>query len=165
MCLGVKRDPKRFPLAHFKGGEPTNTLSALGKNSMEADTRAFTALMKHLKQVDSQVHTVIAVQIENEVGTLDAASSWGGWPNRAMRDYSPMANKAFASNVPQALLQYMKKNKKTQQPAVRTAWEAQGCKMQGTWEEVFDITDPAHPLEVKHVQVDERERWKWNFHT
>ena len=60
----VKRNPKRFPLAHFKGGEPTNTLSALGKNSMEADTRAFTALMKHLKQVDSQPYTVDAPQME-----------------------------------------------------------------------------------------------------
>lgn len=159
----VKRNPKRFPLAHFKGGEPTNTLSALGKNSMEADTRAFTALMKHLKQVDSQAHTVIAVQIENEVGTLDAASSWGGWPNRAMRDYSPLADKAFESDVPRELLQYLKKNQKTLQPAVRTAWEAQGCKMQGTWEEVFGTTDPAHPIEADHGQLDESERWKWQF--
>lgn len=159
----VKRNPKRFPLAHFRGGEPTNTLSALGKNSMEADTRAFTALMHHLKQVDGQVCTVIAIQIENEVGTLDAASSWGGWPNRAMRDYSPMADKAFGSDVPQALLQYLKKNRNTLQPAVRTAWEAQGCKMQGTWEEVFGVTDPARPLEVEHGEVDESERWKWQF--
>ncbi len=45
----VKRSPKRFPLACFKGGEPTNTLSALGKNTLEADKRAFCRLMEHIK--------------------------------------------------------------------------------------------------------------------
>jgi hypothetical protein len=159
----VKRDKKRFPLAHFKGGEPTNTLSALSKNAMEADTRAFAALMRHIKEVDGDENTVIAIQIENEVGTLDAASSWGGWPNRAMRDYSPLADKAFASPVPQALMHYLKAHQKRLQPAVKTAWEARGCKMIGTWEEVFGKSDPEHPVEVKHDSVGEEERWKWQF--
>ena len=42
----VKHDTKRFPLAHFKDGEPIAALSALGKNAMKADTRAFGELMK-----------------------------------------------------------------------------------------------------------------------
>jgi hypothetical protein len=159
----VKHDTKRFPLAHFKDGEPIAALSALGKNAMEADTRAFGELMKYVRHEDSIAHTVIAVQIENEVGTLDAASSWAGGPNRAMRDYSPLANKHFREQVPEELINYMKTHKKQLQPALLTAWEQQGCRSKGLWEEVFGCSDKDNPLEVKHDNVAEDERWKWQF--
>lgn len=159
----VKHDTKRFPLAHFKDGEPIAALSALGKNAMKADTRAFGELMKYVRHEDSIAHTVIAVQIENEVGTLDAASSWAGGPNRAMRDYSPLANKHFREQVPEELINYMKTHKKQLQPALLTAWEQQGCRSKGSWEEVFGCSDKDNPLEVKHDNVAEDERWKWQF--
>lgn len=152
-----------IPLACFKGGEPTNTLSALGKNTLEADKRAFCRLMEHIKKVDETEHTVIAVQIENEVGTLDAASAWGGWPNRAMRDYSTLADKVFDSPVPPELINYLKAHHQELQPALRTVWEKNGCRERGTWEEVFGRSLTEEPLEVAHDSVADGERWKYLF--
>jgi len=59
---------------------------------MEADIKAFTAVMRYLKQADTQ-HTVIMMQVENESG------AWG-----SVRDYSPLAQKLFDAPVPAELL-------------------------------------------------------------
>jgi len=158
----VKRNPKRFPLACLRDGEVMNTLSALGNETRQADCRALSALMQHLNEADAQ-YTVIAIQLENEVGTLDAASAWGGWENRAMRDYSPAANKAFNANVPQALTTYLKAHRHKLQPAIRTAWEAKGRRMSGTWEEVFGHSDREHPLTVADSTLKDDERWKEEY--
>ena len=55
--------------------------------ALEADIKAFKALMGHLKTADTQ-HTVLMVQVENEAGT------WGG-----VRDYSPAAQKLSKSGA------------------------------------------------------------------
>src|SRR5271157_1482802 len=39
--IWVKQDPKRFPRVIEKGGDPVEILSTFGKESMEADARAF----------------------------------------------------------------------------------------------------------------------------
>lgn len=88
----VKSDTKRFPRLQRRDGRPTMTLSPLGEATLEADRRAFVALMRHLRQADVQ-HTVIMVQVENEVGTHGVA-----------RDYSPTAEALFAQPVPDAVL-------------------------------------------------------------
>jgi hypothetical protein len=81
---------------------------------MEADAKAFTEVMKYLKQADPQ-HTVILVQVQNEPG------SWG-----SVRDYSKTAQKLFEQAVPEALLT----------PEVLKALNVSpGAK--GTWTEVF----------------------------
>lgn len=103
----VKQNPKRFPLAHFKDGQPIAALSTLGTESVKADAKAYRAMMQHLKEIDGEQHTVLMIQIENEMGTLDQMSMYMRGNNRAMRDYSPLANKAFESEVPAALMQYL----------------------------------------------------------
>ena len=133
----VKQNPKRFPLASLKGGQPLGALSTLSTESRNADAKAYAAMMQHLKEIDSDQHTVLMIQIENEIGTLDQISTYMRSPNRAMRDYSPMADKAFAGKVPDALLQYLKKNQKSLHPAIAEVWQAQGRRGSGTWEEVF----------------------------
>jgi len=60
--------------------------------TLAADKRAFSALMRHLREADA-LRTVIMVQVENEPGT------WG-----AVRDYSPAAQKLFEGPVPAELL-------------------------------------------------------------
>ena len=40
---------------------------------MKADSRAFAALMRHIREVDGQEHTVVLMQIENEPGLQGAA--------------------------------------------------------------------------------------------
>ena len=88
----VKLNNARFPRVVTKTGDTLNSLSPLGKETLNADKKAFLALMNHLKKVDEK-HTVIMVQVQNEAGT------WG-----ADRDYSDMANKLFNAAVPHELV-------------------------------------------------------------
>jgi beta-galactosidase GanA len=93
----VKFDIKRFPHMLDKNGKVTYCLSPLGEETLKADRKAFVALMSHVKQIDEQQHTVIMVQVENEVGTFGNA-----------RDYGPKAEAAFRQQVPQAVLAHKK---------------------------------------------------------
>jgi len=95
MPLWMKQDPARFPRMIGANGRPVDSPSPFSKEALEADKRAFVALMRHLKKIDPQ-HTVIMVQVENEAGT------WG-----AIRDHSPAAQKAFESPVPAEVLSAM----------------------------------------------------------
>jgi hypothetical protein len=122
----VKTNQPRFPLVQDEKGQGLPTLSTLGDATRDADARAFAALMKHIREVDGEAHTVIMMQVENEVGVLGQS-----------RDHSPAANKAFAGPVPKEFLDYLQKNKETLIPELRKRWEAAGFKTSGSWEEVF----------------------------
>ena len=89
----VKLDNKRFPRVVAADGRTLNSLSPLGQATLEADSKAFVQLMRHLRQVDPQ-RTVIMVQPQNEPGTYGAP-----------RDFSPLAQRAFDAAVPEALVQ------------------------------------------------------------
>lgn len=82
--------------------------------------------MKHIADIDKEEGTVIMIQIENEIGMLENA-----------RDYSKEANALFNAPVPAELMKYLQKNKKMLHPEMLRKWESQGCKKQGTWQEVF----------------------------
>ena len=92
----MKADPLNYPLMLAANGRPVGSASPFSNERLEADKRAFVALMRHLKKTDRQ-HTVLMVQVENESGT------WG-----AIRDFSPAAQKAFDSPVPADILAAMK---------------------------------------------------------
>ncbi|HEV2273080.1 MAG TPA: DUF5597 domain-containing protein [Acidobacteriaceae bacterium] len=121
----VKSDTKRFPRVVIDGNE-VNILSTLGGATRAADARAFAALMGHLKQVDGQQHTVLMMQVENEVGVLGAS-----------RDHSPAAEKEFAGAVPEELTRYLASHRETLFPDLLALWEENGAKTSGTWEEIF----------------------------
>jgi beta-galactosidase GanA len=87
----VKGDPKRFPRMITKDGKTHYVLSPHGRTTLDADKRAFVALMRHIREIDPR-HTVIMVQVENEVGSY-------GSP----RDFSPHANRLFAGPIPAEL--------------------------------------------------------------
>jgi hypothetical protein len=89
----IKTDPHKFPRMINSSGEPLDVLSANSRSNMEADKAAFTALMRHLKSIDADDHTVLMVQAENESGSIGT-----------VRDFSPDANASFASPVPADLL-------------------------------------------------------------
>ena len=162
----VKTDAKRFPRIKFKNGEEDITLSTLGTESRKADANAFAHLMRHIKEVDKQ-HTVIMMQIENEIGTVDMRATFQGLPNGAMRDYSDLANKAYKSQVPAALINYLKQHKKELHPAILNAWNAHGNKERGTWEEVFgeSKTDPTTDWHTKFSFLTEEIFNAWNYAT
>ena len=77
--LWVKTDQQRFPRAQNKEGNRLDILSTLSQTNLNADARAFAALMRHVRQVDGAAHTVLMVQVENEVGVLgDSRRPVGG---------------------------------------------------------------------------------------
>lgn len=94
----VKSDTTTYPRMLSKSGVPIDVLSPNAPANLDADRTAFTALMKHLKQVDTQ-HTVILMQVENESGSLGL-----------VRDFSPMAQKIFDAPVPASLMRALHKS-------------------------------------------------------
>ncbi len=88
----VKADSRRFPRAKDKNGRTLEILTTFSDAGRDADSRAFAALMRHIRDVDAQSHTVLMMQVENEVGVLGDS-----------RDRSAAANAAFASPVPAEL--------------------------------------------------------------
>lgn len=64
----VKLHPETYHIAHSRDGGRVASMSPLCEATLKADCKAFSALMAHLKQVDGDTGTVIAVQVENEIG-------------------------------------------------------------------------------------------------
>ncbi|MDN5286592.1 MAG: hypothetical protein JWR38_2866 [Mucilaginibacter sp.] len=88
----MKRDAAKYPNITGRNGQPADSPSPNVKATLEADIKAFKAVMDYLKKTDPQ-HTVIMVQVENEAG------SWG-----SVRDYAAPAQKLFEGPVPADLL-------------------------------------------------------------
>ena len=108
----VKFDNRRFPRMVGKDGKTSYCLSPFGEQTLAADRKAFVALMTHLAQADATRHTVIMMQVENEVGTYGLA-----------RDFGAKAQAAFERPVPAEVLAH--------QPApVKHA-------ASGSWREVY----------------------------
>lgn len=122
----VKSDQKRFPRAELGSGRSIEVLSTLSEENQKADSRAYRAFMHHLREVDSAQHTVIMIQIENEVGVLGDS-----------RDRSEVANEAFSRAVPTQLTDYLQTHKTALRPELKKVWDANGDKTNGTWSELF----------------------------
>jgi hypothetical protein len=110
----MKHEPVKYPVIVGKNGQPVDSPSPHTQAGMEADAKAFAAIMGHLKNADPH-HTVIMVQVENEPG------AWG-----SVRDYSSTAQKLFEGQVPAELLK----------PAILKELN-KPVVLKGTWQEVF----------------------------
>jgi beta-galactosidase GanA len=84
----VKRDNAKYPRLVGPNGEVRDTMSPFGAATLAADKAAFSVLMRHLKAADPR-HTVLMVQVENEINAYGSA-----------RDYSPEATRLFEGPVP-----------------------------------------------------------------
>lgn len=104
----VKEDVQKYPRMIDQTGSPIRVLATHVEATQAADARAFAAFMRHLKALDGEQHTVIAVQVENEAGVLGTD-----------RDHSESANRLFAQAVPAA------------------AAKAFGKSASGNWNQVF----------------------------
>lgn len=93
----VKLDDKRFPRLVKADGQRSTVLTPLARTTLEADRKAFVALMTHLKAADPQ-RTVIMIQVENETG------SYG-----SVRDWSKAAQKVFDGPAPAELVKALGK--------------------------------------------------------
>lgn len=122
----INRDQNRFPRAVQADGTTLDILSALSANNLDADAGAFVALMRHLRAIDSAAHTVVMVQVENEIGMIPEA-----------RDHSAGADAAFNAPVPAALTDYLREHRNTLAPQLRKAWEDHGSKTGASWPDTF----------------------------
>lgn len=104
----VKSNTAKYPRVIRADGQPIDVLSPLSRNTLEADKAAFTALMRHLKEMDGAQHTVIMIQVENESGNIGS-----------VRDFSDEANHRFTGPVPEDLVSITGKRP-------------------GTWKQLFD---------------------------
>lgn len=118
----VKADTQRFPRAQAADGTPLEILSTFGTETNRSDSRAFAALMEHVREKDQDRQTVLMVQVENEVGYLGPE-----------RDRSPEANRQFAGFVPQDLVRALMARRTELSPELASHFNPQGR----TWHEVF----------------------------
>jgi len=118
----VKSAPTRFPRAESADGRPLEILSTLSPENRRCDSRAFAALMRHLREKDSDQHTVLMVQVENEVGYLGQG-----------RDRSAEANRLFRGPIPEALVRTLLARRLQLAPELAAHFNELGH----TWKEVF----------------------------
>ena len=162
----VKRDVERFPRVEVKGGSgiemgtlggfpcppakdcaggPSSVhaieiMSPFGEAGLAADARVFAALMRHLRQIDGARHTVLLVQVENEVAMVEDAA-----------DRSAVAQRARALAVPKDLVDALVARRAQAAPPLAASvapspgvvhlWSAAGARTSGTWSQLFGEAD------------------------
>ena len=124
----VRKSVDRFPRASLSSSGNREHISPFSTAIRDADARAFSALMKHLREVDSESRTVIMVQVQNEVGILGDS-----------RDRSRIASQQFEAQVPNEVFAALEADTELR---LATAWEEQGGQTRGNWADIFgDSTD------------------------
>jgi len=136
----VKRDVQRFPRVEVKGGRTIEILSPFGEAGLAADARVFAALMRHLRQIDGARHTVLLVQVENEVAMVEDAA-----------DRSAVAQRARAAAVPKDLVDALVAGRAQAAPPLAASvapspgaghlWTTAGARTAGTWSQLFGEAD------------------------
>lgn len=121
----VKKDHKRFPRVKTHDGYEIANLSSFCEETLNADRRAFCKLMEAIREEDAQEKTVIAVQIQNELGIV----------GRTIRDYSDAANAVYAEKVPVCVVEALKNGADTDQPVID--WKECGALEDGNWWQLF----------------------------
>ncbi|NVM77498.1 hypothetical protein FHW83_003316 [Duganella sp. SG902] len=131
----VRRDTARFPrvvakrskpeFMSYEGAMPMAVLTPFSAQLQTAERRAFTAFLAHLKAIDPQ-HTVILIQVDNEVGMLGDS-----------RDRSKLAQAAWDAQVPASLMNHLERHRGTLRPELLAIWGRQQFRRGGTWEQVF----------------------------
>ena len=124
--LWMKTNAKRFPRTLDTAARSQEIFSAFGKETLEADKKAFAALMHHIKETDAIDKTVLMMQVENEIGMLPTA-----------RELSNTADNFFNAKVPSQLMDYLQKNKNSLVPEFKQRWEQQNFKQNDTWKNTF----------------------------
>ncbi len=86
----IKKDTKRYFRSQKVNGETINTISPLCQAAVEKDANALAHILAHIKLIDEGQNSVIAIQVENEIGLLGTD-----------RDYSQPAEDEFGKPVPE----------------------------------------------------------------
>ena len=112
----VKLDLARFPRVESEAGMKTKILSMFKSDVLSVEINAFKTFMKFIKDFDEKEQTVLAIQVENEVGILGPA-----------RDFRKEAGEVYKGYINEDLIENIKSNSTTNLIAADN----------GNWEEVF----------------------------
>lgn len=126
-------EPKGVPAFSYEGATVKPVLSAFSAELLDADARAFEALIRHLVAADPE-GTVVMVQVENESGLLTDS-----------RDRGSLAEAAWSAPVPSELLDHVR-TVTPEASSARALWEANGAPEAGTWSRVFGDTPAAEEV-------------------
>lgn len=88
----IKLDPKTYRLVIGADGAVLPALSPHCEATLDRDKKAFVKLMQFLKEYDEKQHTVLAVQIENEMGCAGTD-----------RDYAREVEDDYRKQLPEVL--------------------------------------------------------------
>ncbi|MCL2092849.1 MAG: DUF5597 domain-containing protein [Treponema sp.] len=133
----VKSNPGRFKRVISHDGNSLFVLSSHCEENLKADCRAFSALMKHLKTINSD-ETLLAVQVQNEPGIA----------GRSYRDFGQEAERDYQAPVPQGLLDRIALHP---DDYLYKQWEKKGCKRGVSWEETFGVKEGSENLSAYSI--------------
>lgn len=89
----IVADEKAYPRAVDADGIlHHNAMSYNYEAAVEREIAAFRAFMQHIREVDAQSHTIIMIQVENEIAVFGVDRR----NPKLWRDHTPAANKLFA---------------------------------------------------------------------
>jgi len=136
----VRADSRRFERADrgpaplpapltYEGSMPRPTLSVFSIALRDADEAAYAALLAHIARVDAE-HTVILMQVENEVGLLGAS-----------RDHSAAAMSSWMSPIPSQLIQAVENNPGDFREDI-VALFAESAPADWSWQDRFGDSNP-----------------------
>ena len=127
----VKNDRATHKRAIGLSGEECYTITPFSEATRQADIRALTAVLRHIREIDETERTVIMMQVENEPGLMGTD-----------RDHSEQANRLFEGPVPAELMSYLVKHRDRVSDSMRAQWAKTKFRPSGTWSEVFGRMAP-----------------------
>lgn len=91
----IVADEKTYPRAVDADGIPHhNAISYDYEPVLEREIAAFRAFMQHIQQVDAQAHTILMIQVENEISVFGEDRR----NTKLWRDHSPASKQRFTAN-------------------------------------------------------------------
>src|SRR5438132_10372947 len=91
----IVADEKTYPRAVDGDGVAYhNAISYDSEPILAQEIEAFRAFMRHIKEVDSRTHTILMIQVENEIAVFGEDRH----NPKLWRDHSPASNHRFAEH-------------------------------------------------------------------
>jgi Glycosyl hydrolases family 35 len=91
----IASDEKTYPRAvDADGVAHHNTISYDYAPILDRETAAFSAFMRHIKEIDSATHTILMIQVENEIAVFGSDRH----NQKLWRDHSAPSNQRFAEH-------------------------------------------------------------------
>jgi hypothetical protein len=93
--MDIVSDEKTYSRAVDAGGVAHhNAISYDYEPILDREIAAFTAFMRHIREVDSQTHTILMIQVENEIAVFGEDRH----NQKLWRDHTAAANRRFAEH-------------------------------------------------------------------